>query len=43
MSKKKPLPVYLDDIEREKLEKLADSWGVSLSNAIKRLIREASL
>jgi hypothetical protein len=37
---KKALPVYLDDVEREKLNKIAASWGVSLSSAIKRLIRE---
>ncbi|QSJ19653.1 ribbon-helix-helix protein, CopG family [Nostoc sp. UHCC 0702] len=38
--KKKSLPVYLDDFEKEKLKKIADNWGVSLSSAIKRLIRE---
>lgn len=41
MSKRKAVPVYLDDAEKEKLQKIADSWGVSLSGAIKRLIREA--
>jgi hypothetical protein len=39
-TKKKPVPVYLDELEREKLDKIAQSWGVSLSAAIKRLIRE---
>ncbi len=37
---KKSLPVYLDEFERQKLEKIAASWGVSLSAAVKRLIRE---
>jgi len=40
--RKKPLPVYLDDVERKKLEEIAATWGVSLSAAIKRLIRETS-
>ncbi len=39
--KKKALSVYLDDVEREILEKTAERWGVSLSSAIKRLIRES--
>ena len=39
--KKKPLPVYLDDFERTKLEQITEKWGVSLSAAIKRLIRDA--
>ncbi|MDZ8035164.1 MAG: ribbon-helix-helix protein, CopG family [Nostoc sp. DedSLP04] len=34
------LPVYLDSFEREKLEKIAEYWGTSLSTTIKRLIRE---
>ncbi|WP_066379832.1 MULTISPECIES: ribbon-helix-helix protein, CopG family [unclassified Anabaena] len=38
--KKKSLPVYLDEVEKEKLEKIAANWGVSLSSAVKRLIRE---
>jgi hypothetical protein len=38
--KKKALPIYLDDLERQILEKLSDEWGVSLSAAVKRLIRE---
>lgn len=37
MTKKQPLPIYLDEYEREILEKLASKWGVSLSGAIKRL------
>lgn len=40
---KKSLPVDLDDAEKEKLLKLATKWGVSLSAAIKKLIREAPL
>lgn len=38
--KKTSLPIYLDDFERQKLERIASSWGVSLSAAVKRLIRE---
>jgi hypothetical protein len=38
--KKKALPVQLDDIEREKIERLAEVWGLSLSGVIRRLIRE---
>jgi hypothetical protein len=39
--KKKPLPIQLDALERLKLEALAASWGLSLSGAIRRLIRES--
>jgi Ribbon-helix-helix protein, copG family len=38
--KKKPLPVQLDEVEREKIEALASKWGISLSGVIRRLIRE---
>ena len=38
--KKKSLPIQLDDTERTKIEHLATNWGVSLSGAIRRLIRE---
>jgi hypothetical protein len=38
--KRTSLPVYLDSFEREKLEKIAEYWGTSLSTTIKRLIRE---
>ncbi len=38
--KKKALPVQLDDIEREKIERLAVVWGLSLAGVIRRLIRE---
>jgi hypothetical protein len=37
---RKPLPVYLDDVEKKILSDLAQDWGVSLSAAVKRLIRE---
>lgn len=37
---KKPLPVYLDETEREKVELYSERWGVSLSAAIKRMVRE---
>ena len=40
MTKKKPILAYLDEFERDRLEKLAEQWGCSLSAAIKRLIRE---
>jgi len=40
MSKKKPILAYLDEVERDRLERIAAQWGCSLSAAIKRLIRE---
>jgi macrodomain Ter protein organizer (MatP/YcbG family) len=40
---RKSLPVDLEDADREKLHKLASKWGVSLSAAIKKMIREAEL
>ena len=43
MKKKQALPVYLDEVEKEKIKKIAKLWGVSMSSAIKRLIREAKL
>lgn len=39
-TKKKPLPIYLDTEVREKIEVLAKQWGVSLSSAVNRVIRE---
>ena len=39
-TKKHPVPAYLDEIEFEMLTKIATAWGLSLSGAIKRLIRE---
>jgi len=41
--KKASLPVYLDEFERERLEKIASDWGTSLSTTIKRLIREREI
>ena len=38
--KKKALPIQLDETERKKLEILASNWGISLSSAVRRLIRE---
>jgi hypothetical protein len=38
--KKKPLLIQLDEIEREKVERLAVVWGLSLAGTIRRLIRE---
>jgi len=38
--KKKPLMIQLDDIEREKIERLGAIWGLSLAGTIRRLIRE---
>ena len=40
MTKKKPLMIQIDDVERMKIELLADKWGSSLSGVIRRLIRE---
>jgi hypothetical protein len=42
-TKKHPVPAYLDEIESEKLVKIAKAWGCSLSAAIKRLIRECKI
>ena len=42
-TKKHPLPAYLDELELEKLTKIADLWGCSMSAALKRLIREFNL
>jgi len=39
-TKKHPVPAYLDEFEFEKLSKIAEDWGCSLSATIKRLIRE---
>jgi hypothetical protein len=35
--------VRLDRYERKRLEAIAAAWGVSLSVALRRLIREAEL
>jgi hypothetical protein len=37
---KKPLMIQIEDIEREKIERLAIIWGLSLAGTIRRLIRE---
>ncbi|KAB8332914.1 MULTISPECIES: ribbon-helix-helix protein, CopG family [Brasilonema] len=42
-TKKSRLNVTLNDIEREKLEKLAEESGLSLSRTIAQLIRKAKL
>jgi macrodomain Ter protein organizer (MatP/YcbG family) len=42
-TKKQRLNVTLNDIEREKLEKLADECGLSLSRTIAQLIRKAKM
>lgn len=39
MKRRKPMPVYLDDSDRQKLDRLAGAWGVSLSSAVQRLVR----
>jgi macrodomain Ter protein organizer (MatP/YcbG family) len=41
--KKSRLNVSLDEIERQKLEKLAAEGGLSLSRTIAQLIRKAKL
>jgi hypothetical protein len=38
--KKKPLPAQFDEVERQKLERLAAQWGISLSGTIRRIVRE---
>jgi hypothetical protein len=43
MSRKKGSMVYLSEQDKEKLEKIAQNWGVSQSSAIQRLIREFEL
>jgi macrodomain Ter protein organizer (MatP/YcbG family) len=40
-TKKNRLNVSLDEVEREKLEKLANESGLSLSRTIAQLIRKA--
>jgi macrodomain Ter protein organizer (MatP/YcbG family) len=40
---RKSLPVDLDNAEREKLRQIATKWGLSLSAAIKKLIKDAPL
>lgn len=42
-TKKPRLNITLNDIEREKLEKLAEESGLSLSRTIAQLIRKAKL
>lgn len=42
-SKRNPLLVRMDDAERAKLTRLAESWGVPLAAAVRRLIREAKV
>jgi hypothetical protein len=42
-TKKHPIPAYLDELEFEKLTKIASVWGCSLSAALKRLIRECNI
>lgn len=39
-TKKHPVPAYLDEVEFEILAQIASAWGLSMSGAIKRLIRE---
>jgi macrodomain Ter protein organizer (MatP/YcbG family) len=41
VTKKNRLNVSLDPVEREKLEKLAEESGLSLSRTIAQLIRKA--
>jgi Zn-dependent peptidase ImmA (M78 family) len=38
-----PVQVRLDAYERERLEEIAAAWGVTLSAALRRLIREATI
>jgi macrodomain Ter protein organizer (MatP/YcbG family) len=42
-AEKKSLPIDLNEAEQEKLRQIATKWGVSLSDAIRKLIREAAL
>jgi len=42
-TKKHPVPAYLDEMEFEKLTRIAHDWGCSLSSALKRLIRESKI
>ena len=37
------LPVYLDEIEMQKITLITAKWGCSMSSAIKRLIREYNI
>jgi antitoxin component of RelBE/YafQ-DinJ toxin-antitoxin module len=43
LAKVYPVQVRLDQYERERLEAIAAAWGVTLSVALRRLIREAAV
>jgi hypothetical protein len=43
LGKTHPVTVRLDDYERQRLEEIAAAWGVTLSVALRRLIREAKI
>jgi hypothetical protein len=43
LAKSHPVLVRLDDYERRRLEEIAAAWGVNLSVALRRLIREATI
>ena len=38
-----PIIVRLSDEERERLEQIAAAWGVNITVAMRRLIREATV
>jgi hypothetical protein len=38
--KKKPLLIQLDETDREKIERLAALWGLSLAGTMRRLVKE---
>ena len=42
LAKVYPVQVRLDAYERERLEEISAAWGVTLSAALRRLIREAN-
>jgi len=43
LAKTQQVLVRLDDYERQRLEEIAAAWGVTLSAAARRLIRESTV
>ena len=37
---KKRMMIQVDELERTKIEQLADKWGLSFSGVLRRLVRE---
>ena len=39
-AKRKPIPIYFGENERAKLVEISRTWGVSISSAVQRIVRE---